>query len=211
VSGQRLHEAWSRRPVFGGVLVGGTSVRMGQSKSLLRFEGTTFIERIVAALENRVARLALLGDGPTPSTLSDVVRLPDVPGLAGPLAGMLAALRWARQACWVFVACDLPMLRPEALDWLLEQREPGRWVVMPKVPPGRVEPLLAVYEPEALELLEQLVGRGLRSPRHLEGERQVYTPTPPRPLRACWTNVNTPEELDRLGREAGESPHRLSP
>jgi molybdopterin-guanine dinucleotide biosynthesis protein A len=171
---------------------------MGRSKTLLRLEGATFVERIVAALDGRVARIALLGDGPTPRVPTQVVRLPDVPDLAGPLAGMLAAMRWERRACWVFVACDLPMLHADALDWLLAQRGPGRCVVMPKVAPDRVEPLLAVYEPEALELLENLVERGLRSPRHLAGEPAVHTPTPPEPLRACWTNVNTPEELRRL-------------
>ena len=96
------------------------------------------------------------------------------------------------------MACDLPLLRADALDWLLAQRGSGRCVVMPKVAPGRVEPLLAVYEPEALELLENLVERGRRSPRHLADAPAVYSPTPPDPLRVCWTNVNTPEELRRL-------------
>ncbi len=182
---------------------------MGQSKTLLRFERTTFVERIVATLRGRVAQVALLGDGPIPPALAHVVRLPDVPDLAGPLAGMLAAMRWERRACWIFVACDLPMLHAEALDWLLAQRGPGRCVVMPKVAPDRVEPLLAVYEPEALELLEDLVERGLRSPRHLAGQPAVHTPTPPEALRACWTNVNTPEELRRLGSSAAE-PYRGS-
>lgn len=189
---------WARRPVYGGVLIGGGSTRMGQSKSLLRIDGTTFVERTIATLRERAERIVLLGDGPTPPMPLEIGRLPDVPGLAGPLAGMLAALRWARQACWVFAACDLPMFRVEALDWLLEQRRPDRWAILPKINPERVEPLLAAYEPQSLELLEKLTARGFHSPRHLAGEPKVHTPTPPAALRSCWTNVNTPEEFRRL-------------
>lgn len=203
-SEQSLPEAWLERPVFAGVLVGGASTRMGQSKPLLRLEGTTFVERVLAAVRDRVARTVLLGDGPVPPLPPEIVRLPDVPDLTGPLAGMLAAMRWATQVCWVFAACDLPMLRAEALDWLLSQRGPDRWAVLPKVVPERVEPLLALYEPESLELLEKLVARGLDSPRHIASEPTVYTPTPPKPLQACWTNVNTPEELRRLQKQADE-------
>ncbi|MFQ5807139.1 MAG: molybdenum cofactor guanylyltransferase [Phycisphaerae bacterium] len=205
-SEQSPREAWSKRPVYAGVLVGGASTRMGQSKSLLRQEGTTFVERVLATVRKRAVRTVLLGEGPMPPLPPEVVRLPDVPGLTGPLAGMLAAMRWAPQACWLFAACDLPMLHAEALDWLLSQRRPGRWAVLPKVVPERVEPLLALYEPEALELLENLVAQGLDSPRHIAGEPTVCTPTPPKSLQDCWTNVNTPEERRRLERARREPP-----
>lgn len=199
-------KAWLRRPVFAGVLVGGASTRMGRSKSLLRLEGMTFAERVVAAVRERVERIVLLGDGPAPSMPPDVVRLPDVPGLGGPLAGILAGLRWAGEVCWLVVACDLPILRAEAVDWLLGQRRPGRWAVLPKITPSRVEPLAALYEPESRMLLEKLVARGCHAPRQLEGDPAVYTPTPPPSLRECWANVNTPEELERLGANRSEPP-----
>lgn len=193
-------EARSRRPVNAGVLIGGASTRMGQSKSLLRYDGTAFAARVIAAVRGSAERVVFLGDGPTPADTPQVERLADAPDLAGPLAGILAALRWAPDACWIIVACDLPLLRPAALDWLLGQRGPGRAAVLPSVSPARVEPLLAIYEPESLVLIERLVSRGLRSPHRLGDEPTVYTPTPPASLRECWTNVNTPEEFRQLGR-----------
>ena len=192
---------WRERPIYVGILVGGSSTRMGQTKSLLRFKGTTFTEQIITAVRARAERVVLLGDGPVPNMSAEIIRLPDVPGMAGPLAGMLAAMRWARQVCWIFIACDLPLLRSEALDWLLDQRHPGRWAVLPKVTETGVEPLLAVYEPEALELLEKLVTRGRHSPHRLADEPMVYSPTPPADLCPCWINVNTPEDLRHLGNE----------
>jgi molybdopterin-guanine dinucleotide biosynthesis protein A len=184
--------------VYAGVLIGGASTRMGQSKSLLRWEGESFLERVLTAVRDRVERVVLLGDGPLPTAMNNYRRLPDVPGLAGPLAGMLAAMRWEPAVCWVFAACDLPRLRSEAIDWLLGERCPDHWVVLPRVDPKRVEPLLAVYEPQAVELLEELVARGCHSPRQLEYERRVHMPTPPIELHDCWTNVNTPDEFRQL-------------
>ena len=196
---EQTERAWSRRRVLGGVLIGGGSARMGQTKSLLRYQEQTFVELVIKVLNERTEQVVLLGEGQTPEVPPETVRLPDAPGLTGPLAGILAALRWQRDACWIVVACDLPLLRVEAIDWLLEQRQPSRWVIMPKVDPARVEPLLAVYEPESLRLLEDLVASGRCSPRHLEGHPAVHTPPPPQDLHACWTNVNTPEDFDRLG------------
>jgi len=195
---QQMDEAWSRRPVFGGVLIGGSSTRMGRTKSLLRHHGKTFVELVIAVVHRRVERVVLLGEGQTTEVPAETAILPDAPGLAGPLAGILAALRWQPEACWIIVACDLPLLRVAALDWLLAQRRPGCWAVLPRVGPERVEPLLAVYEPESLKLLEQVLARGHRSPRHLEGQPAVCSPTPPVDLHDCWTNVNTPEEYRRL-------------
>jgi molybdopterin-guanine dinucleotide biosynthesis protein A len=100
------------------------------------------------------------------------------------------------------------LLRTEALDWLFSQRRPGRWAVLPKITPERVEPLLAVYEPEALGLLERLAARGCNSPSQLAAEPNVYMPTPPASLHNCWRNINTPQELRRLELEAAQAQGR---
>jgi molybdopterin-guanine dinucleotide biosynthesis protein A len=173
---------------------------MRQPKHLARFQGKTFLERVLAAIDGRVARVALLGNARPPPTTATIDLLSDAPGLKGPLAGILAALRSARAACWLIAACDLPLVRGEAIDWLLGQRGPTRSAVLPRVAPDRVEPLLAVYEPESLALLEELVARGVDAPQCLAGDPTVYSPTPPEALHVCWANVNTPEDLRRLRR-----------
>jgi len=196
---------WTLRPIFGGVLIGGASRRMGTPKSLLRFDGRTFAEHVISALQRCVHEVVLLGDGPLPASARRLAQLPDVPGHSGPLGGMLAAMQWQRDACWIFAACDLPRLRTAALDWLIAQRAPERWAVLPQRAAGRVQPLLALYEPEALELLAGLARRGIRAPSALAGAPLVHSPTPPPALRVCWTNVNTPEEYERT-RDAADQP-----
>jgi len=193
-----LPSVWRRRRCLGGVLVGGRSRRMGRPKSEVRFRGQTLMERVIGALEPHVERVVQLGAASGGERLP---RLADAADSAGPMAGLLAAMRWAPGAAWVLAACDLPLISREAVGWLLDQRAPGRWAVIPQASDRGVEPLLAVYEPQARVLLEQLARRGERAPRLIAELGPVHLPVPPRELEAAWTNVNTPDELAALGED----------
>ena len=185
-------------PVYGGVLIGGGSTRMGTPKHLLRAGQRTFLEHVVAALEPCVSRLVLLGSGEVPEQCRHLTRLADPPGLAGPLAGMLAAMRWNRDVAWLIAACDLPFVTPAAVAWLLEQRAPGRQAILPRLHDRGVEPLLALYEPQARPLLEELASTGIRAPHRVAEHEFVFTPAPPADLARAWQNVNTPGDLENL-------------
>ena len=89
----------------------------------------------------------------------------------------------------------MPRVSSEAVDWLIGQRRPGVWAVMPRFRDGRVEPLLAVYEPQARPLLEAQAACGRWGPRHLAANDHVICPAPPSELIGAWENVNTPEEM----------------
>jgi molybdopterin-guanine dinucleotide biosynthesis protein A len=184
-------------PLLGGILVGGGSTRMGTPKQLLMHGETTFLETVVTALEPSVQQVVLLGSDAIPRSCEHLPRLADPPGVDGPLAGMLAALRWAPGCAWIFAACDLPKLAPAAVEWLVEQRTPGRWVSLPDCGSG-VEPLLALYEPQARGLLEALTASGQRAPRLIAAHEKVAVLGPPAELRQCWRNINTPDDLAAL-------------
>jgi len=201
---ERLDTAWRSRPILGGVLLGGQSQRMGEAKQLIRCAGRTIIERTCAALEDQVDEVVLLGDGEVPAALKGLRSLPDPPSVEGPMAGLVAALRWAPHAAWVIAACDLPLLTGSGVRWLLGERRPGRWAILPRTPSGRVDPLLAVYEPHALPLLEQLIADGTPAPRRLAGSKKVVSPTPPEELARQWRGVNTPGEHEDVCAENEE-------
>lgn len=192
----RLNAGWASRPVLGGVLVGGNSRRMGRTKQLLQVGGVSIIEATVGALENRVDHVVILGDGQVPPSLLNYPRIPDSPGLKGPVAGLLSAFRWCPEAAWLVVSCDLPRFTEGAARWLLEQRLPGRWAVFPKPEDGEVEPLAAVYEPHARSLLERLLDEGHTGPRGLARSPKVVCPLLPGHLAPQWRGVNTPEDWE---------------
>jgi molybdopterin-guanine dinucleotide biosynthesis protein A len=186
---------WLKTPVFGCVLIGGRSRRMGRPKHLLVREGRTWLERTADLLRGCCRQVAIAGAGEVPATLAGCVRLADVPDAEGPLAGILAAMRWAPRAAWLVAACDHPELSAGALEWLLAQRAPGVWAVLPRLPGRReAEPLLACYDFRARARLEVLAERGDFRPRLIAGSPKVLSPSPPEGLLRSWRSANTPDE-----------------
>lgn len=189
-------EAFRRRPIRAGLLVGGSGRRMGGAKHLRRAGSKALVEVVADAVTGQVAEILVLGAGELPEGLAMLPRLPDSPGLAGPIGGMVAAIRWAPDSCWLIAACDLPLLEPRAVGWLLGQRRPGTWAVMP-VAGGSPQPLLALYEPQARHVVEKLAAAG-EPPIRLSLHSRTSCPSPPNRLERCWRNVNRPEELAQV-------------
>lgn len=190
-----LPEAWNARPLFGGLLVGGKSSRMGEPKQLLQFNGRTLGEIAVGALSAELgeARTLALGVGPLPAAMP---QLPDPPGIAGPAAALVAAHRWAPDAAWIVAACDHPWLRAEHIAWLASQRRPGCWAVIPRQSDGHCCPTLALYEPQALEALERRASEDSNPrPLALLEMPETHVVEPPPELADGWRNVNTPDEM----------------
>ena len=183
-------------PVYGCVLIGGKSNRLGTPKHLLEVEGNTWLDRTVEILRQVTDQTVIVGDGDLPASLQDCIRLQDVPGIDGPMAGILAAMRWATQASWLVTACDLPNLSVEALRWLLKTRRPDVWATLPKLSnKTHVEPLLAHYDFRSRGLLEELARERKFSLNSLADNSNVLTATPPPELTSAWSNINTPEQL----------------
>jgi len=82
----------------GAVLAGGASRRMGRDKSAIEIDGTTMVQRVLDALAAAGADETFVV-GPT--------GVPDETPGAGPLGGLVTALRHARHDHVVVLACDL--------------------------------------------------------------------------------------------------------
>ena len=193
-----LPEVWQKRRLLAGILLGGGSQRMGRPKQLLSLGGSSFIERVSEVLDSQCDEIVLLGDGEVPEVLAPLTRLPDVQGASGPIAGMISAMRWQPDTAWVFLACDMPLVSAEAVAWLVDQRQPGRWAIVPRDHEGRLEPLFALYEPQAGPCFEELLMRGFRAPRRISELINLWSVTPPPELEEAWRNVNTAEDLISL-------------
>jgi len=190
-----LPRQWLKTPVYGCILIGGKSSRMGTPKHLLHKDGRTWLESTFSLLHRVVQRTVIVGHGKAPEGLSSATRLPDVPGMEGPIAGVLSAMRWAAGVSWIVAACDLPDLNAEALAWLLSNRRPGVWASMPRLPGSAgVEPLLAHYDFRAHRLLEDLTCCGDAALQRIAPHPKVLCPAPPSHLIPAWRNVNEPAD-----------------
>ena len=195
----RLVDKWLpgqmyRRPLRAGLLIGGASARMGQAKQLMIYRGRTWADRVAEALLAHTDDICLLGDGEVSVELGHHPRLPDSPVLGGPVAGMMSALRWDPEAAWIFAACDMPLLTPEAVGWVLDQRSPGCWAVVPRLPGAyRVEPLGAWYDSR----MQQVLARS-DSPGDAAAHAKVVAREVPAEHAAAWRSFNTPADLDSM-------------
>ena len=196
-----LAQQWLRTPVLGCVLIGGQSSRMGHPKHMIQKKGRTWIEQTVEVLDQLTSRVIVAGTGTLPESVRDRDRLVDVPNVRGPMAGILAALRWAPHASWLVTACDLPLLSLPALEWLLSTRAPGVWATLPRLkgPEDGIEPLLAHYDFRSRLPLENLASEDEFSLSRLATHPKIIMPSPPSSLVTAWQDVNTPTELKQVG------------
>ncbi|MEW6307480.1 MAG: molybdenum cofactor guanylyltransferase [Bacillota bacterium] len=135
------------------VVAGGRSSRFGRDKASLPFGGGTLAGHVVQTLRAVTGEVIVVA-GWT-AALPDV-RVPVVPDLVpdrGPLGGIHAGLHAVKDSLAVCVACDMPFLRPDLLQYMLNE-SPGYDAVVPCVD-GLYEPLHAVYAKSCLPVIER--------------------------------------------------------
>ncbi len=200
---------WQDAPLWGCVLIGGKSSRMGQAKHLICDKGLTWVEKAVATLGNKVERVVISGAGELPKSLHAYEQLADIQGLEGPIAGILSVMRTWPDTSWLVTACDMPEMNESALDWLLSCRGEDVLGVLPDLEgKGQVEPLLAYYDYRCLPAVESIAAGGTMRINLLQKIKGVITPQPPLELRRCWWNVNSPQDIhEQYGQVATGSKH----
>ena len=140
--------------MLGAVLAGGAASRMGGSKAGALLEGRPLIEYPLRALTARLDDVAVIARAGTElPELPDGVRRIDEPDEPRhPATGIVAALEAAAGRPALVLACDLPQAGEEVVDALLAEPAGGSLVVA-AASQGRVQPLMARYEPGALSAL----------------------------------------------------------
>lgn len=143
--------------VFGVVLAGGRSTRMGEDKARLVVEGVPLWKRQARLLKEADVQAVVVSgsiSGPWAESGLRVVQ-DDLPGI-GPVAGIFSALRELLADFIVVVGVDMPRMDAGFLAALLQQAIRQGVGVVPRVT-GRWEPLAAVYTRSVLPLLEERI------------------------------------------------------
>ena len=151
------------------ILTGGASSRMGKEKTLLEFGGQPIVLRIARLVEPLVSDVTAVGSPERYPILGlNVIKdrefgLPSESGRKlGPLAGIATALTATRMDWNLILACDLPYLTREWLDWLLARTKVShQQIIMPRTA-GGPEPLAAVYRRECATPIMGALQRGVR-------------------------------------------------
>ncbi len=184
-------------PVFGLVLAGGRSRRMGTDKHTLTYQDQPQHMRMMELLQACCAEtyLSCRPDQAEAQASRFPVLADTFLGL-GPLGAILSAQREHPDQAWLVVACDLPLLDRSHLEQLLHHRRPSATATAFQSPiNGFPEPLVAIWEPRSYPLLLQFLAQGHTCPRKalIQTDTQLVLPRDPDAL----LNANTPEEAAR--------------
>ncbi len=144
----------TERPT-GLILAGGASRRFGSDKRRHLVQGRAMIHRVHDAVAAVAAPVWVSVRDPADRPLGpDVpVVIDAVPG-AGPLAGVVAGLQRLEAEWLLVVACDLPLLRADALHALIDAARPGTAAVVARGGDGRPQPLCACYHRAVRDVAE---------------------------------------------------------
>lgn len=182
-------------PLYGLVLAGGKSMRMGEDKGLINYHGQPQREHL-AQLMGSICEKVYTScrpeqAGEVSSPLADAFS-----GL-GPFGGILSAFRQHPEAAWLVAACDLPLLDHSVLAQLAGYRNASKLATAFHNPATDFpEPLITIWEPRAYPVLLQFLAQGYSCPRKvlINSDVELLSPEEPDKLR----NVNNPEEREAI-------------
>lgn len=194
----------SEKPIEGvvaAVLAGGSGSRIGGAKATAQLDGQALISYPLAAALGALGSVAIVAkDGVELPQLDQRVELwiePDEP--RHPVAGVIEALRRARGSAVLAIACDLPLLTSEVVALIAGADAEGSVAVLASAA-GRPQPLLARYEPAALELL---LGFDTNGP--MTEQVMALMPTLVEVPAEASFNVNDLEQLKEVSRRLRSS------
>jgi molybdenum cofactor guanylyltransferase len=205
-------EAIDRRHIAGALLAGGASRRMGGGdKGLRMFGAETLLARTIRCLRPQVGTLVLNANGdPRRFKDYDLAVVADViAGQAGPLAGVLTAMEWAREhipgaAYVVTVPTDTPFLPPDLVSRLAHALVAANADIACAASGGRDHPVPALWK---IGLASKLrVDMTKNDARKVDGwttgQKLARAEWPTDPVDPFF-NVNREEDLERAAALAG--------
>lgn len=182
--------------MYGLVLAGGESRRMGSDKALLVRDGQSQLEHVATLLAGVTDRVFVSvrreqQSEPERNRFSTIVdRYDDI----GPVAGILSAMDEHADVNWLIVACDLPNIDTGTLEYLLKNRSLEKpFTAFKSSHDDLPEPLCAAYLAGSDAIIRKFVDDGIVCPRKILIRSDTLLLEQPNPV--ALDNINTPDDL----------------
>ena len=191
----------SAKPILNGlVLAGGKSERMGFDKGTVNWFGKEqryFLADLLKPLSKEIF-ISCRDDQRAGSAKEYRVLADTFTGL-GPFGAILSAFREQPDSAWLVIACDLPLLDVETIEYLVANRDPSKIATAYQSPDNEFpEPLIAMWEPKSYPQLLSFLSIGYSCPRKVLINSDVKLLQAKNP--EALSNVNTPEDLEKVKR-----------
>lgn len=185
--------------LYGLILTGGQSSRMGEDKALLKYRGLTQLEHGYELLEKFCSKtfVSVSQKNSTEQARQKFPLIVDQFEHGGPLNGIASALSAEPNKAWLVIACDLPLLDESTLSFLIEHRQTHKdataflsnYVELP-------EPLCTIWEPQIIQRVLNAIDGNKSCPRKIliQADTELLSPINPHAL----DNANTPDEKSEI-------------
>ena len=186
--------------IYGLVLAGGQSKRMGHDKALIRVNGETQLSRAVKLLESFLDRVyvSTRADQQDDFERKKFQRIIDRYEKLGPIAGILSAMKEHSDVGWLVLACDLPNIDETTIRFLLDNKSGDQpFSVYKSSTDGLPEPLCAYYAAGSESIIQAFIDDGIICPRKVLIRSDTRLLDQPNP--EALDNINTPDDLARTG------------
>ena len=159
------HEHHKLSPeLFGLVLAGGKSTRMGEDKSNIYYHGKRQSEFEADMLSQLCSRTFISSNSADEDLHYPIIK--DSFLDLGPFGGIVSAFRFEPNAAWLTIACDLPLLDQSTLEQLVKARDMSKLATCFYNPDTQFpEPLITIWEPRAYPVLLYFLSLGYSCPR----------------------------------------------
>lgn len=190
--------------VYGLILAGGESRRMGHDKAVIDYHGQPQIRWAYELLQRHLPSVYLSvraeqGKEPVRASLPQIH---DLEISHGPLDGIASAMQTHPRVAWLVVACDLPWLDDASIKHLLDVRDPHTLATAfaSVHHPGLPEPLCAIWEPASRAVIDEAVAIDRHCPRKIliNSTIRLVEQLDPRSM----DNINHPDELKNIRKQA---------
>lgn len=189
------------KPVLNGlVLAGGQSLRMGFDKGNVNWHGKPQRYHMADMLKPYCNEVFISCRPGQQTEIDDQYpSLEDTFTGLGPFGAILSAFRERPDSAWLVIACDLPLMDEGTLRNLVAWRNSSSVATAYHSPVTDFpEPLIAIWEPKSYPVLLSFLAQGYSCPRKVLINTDIALLNAPKP--EALTNVNTPEELERIKR-----------
>ena len=144
------------------ILAGGKSSRFGKDKTLLEINGELIVESIVKKCKPLFSEIIVVSNHSGKFAINGAKEISDIFTSQGPLGGIHAGLKEAKNPVCFVTACDMPYFSLPLASYLLEQSEKSD-VVVPRESGGHLQPLFAVYHKRVQQQIEEMLLENKRS------------------------------------------------
>jgi molybdenum cofactor guanylyltransferase len=190
--------------ILGAILAGGKSKRMGKNKLFLQLNNKTLIEHTIHKVKKYLKNLVIITNQENNFFIKNNLTIvkDSVEGQLGPLAGILSAMKWAKEnlpnCSWIAsFPCDTPFFPETIISKFIEESKKKESLMLCASSHGRKHNIFGLWSIDLYDkLYNDLVNNKVRKVqdwtkenkiKNLEFQFKDYDP---------FFNINTQEDLE---------------